>query len=150
MQDFIRAQGISDDERDAYQPTPETLELINYRMDAVLGDATYHIGAAAVMIASEGQSLETRAGEPRHVMLAKAYGLTEEDTRFFAVHQQEDIGHVAEGVDLVAELCTTPEMQQEALFAVEHTCKLFWGMYESAAQRYYAIANGQEVENAAE
>jgi pyrroloquinoline-quinone synthase len=139
MQGFVRAQGISDEERDAHRPSLQTSELIHYRLDAVSNPVTYHIGAAAVMIASEGQSLETKDGEPRHVLLAKAYGLSERDTLFFAVHQKEDVGHVGDGIALVTDLCTTPKMQQEALFAVRHTCKLFWGMYESAAQRYRAI-----------
>ena len=111
-QDFIRAQGISDAERDAWVPSEATAELIHYRLRNCRSDATYHIGAAAVMIASEGQSLETRAGEARHTLLAKTYGLTEQDTLFFSVHQKEDVGHVAEGIQLVSELCTTAQMQQ--------------------------------------
>ena len=138
MQDFIRAQGISDAERDAYEPSPQTRELIEYRLQAVTGQDTYHIGAAAVMIASEGQSLETRAGQARHTLLEKIYGLSPRDTLFFSVHQKEDIGHVREGIELVADLCTSEKMQQEALFAVAHTCELFWNMYDSAARKYYA------------
>lgn len=139
MEDFIRAQGIPDAERDAHRPSPQTQELIHYRLNAVKGADTYHIGAAAVMIASEGQSLETKAGQARHSLLAKTYGLTEQDTRFFSVHQKEDVGHVAEGILLVADLCTTEKMQEEALYAVKHTCQLFWGMYDSAAQKYWAL-----------
>lgn len=139
MQDFLRAQGITDEERDAHKPSDATRELIEYRLNAVKGEDSYHIGAAAVMIASEGQSLERRAGEARHSLLAKVYGLTEADTAFFSVHQKEDEGHVREGIDLVIDLCTTAKMQQEALFAVKHTCGLFRGMYESVAQRYWAM-----------
>ncbi len=139
MEDFIRAQGISDQERDAHQPSPQTRELIEYRLNNVKGEHTYHIGAAAVMIASEGQSLETKAGEARHSILAKVYGFSDEDTLFFSVHQKEDVGHVREGISLVADLCTTDKTQQEALFAVGHTCKLFWHMYDSAAQKYWAM-----------
>ena len=149
MENFIRAQGISDAERDAYEPSPQTRELIEYRLNSVKGADTYHIGAAAVMIASEGQSLETRAGEARHSILGKVYGLTEEDTRFFSVHQKEDVAHVREGIALVADLCTTEEMQQQALHAVAHTCRLFWGMYESVAQRYWALKEGRGSEAAA-
>ncbi|MDM0116493.1 iron-containing redox enzyme family protein [Variovorax sp. J22R133] len=139
MRDFIRAQGISDEERDAWMPSDATRELIDYRLRNCTNSDTYHIGAAAVMIASEGQSLETRAGEARHTILGKIYGLSEADTAFFSVHQKEDVAHVAEGIQLVSELCTTHKMQQEALFAVTHTCQLFWGMYESAAQKYAAL-----------
>ncbi|MEJ0034885.1 MAG: iron-containing redox enzyme family protein [Gammaproteobacteria bacterium] len=139
MRDFIRAQGISDEERDAYEPSPQTRELIDYRLRAVIDPSTYHIGAAAVMIASEGQSLETRAGAARHKLLGKVYGLSDEDTLFFSVHQKEDVGHVREGIELVADLCTTETMQEEALFAVRHTCQLFWNMYDSAAQKYWRL-----------
>jgi pyrroloquinoline-quinone synthase len=139
MQDFIRAQGISDEERDAYQPSLQTRELIDYRLNAVLGEKTYHIGAATVMIASEGQSLETRAGAARHKLLGKVYGLSAQDTLFFSVHQKEDVGHVREGIELVADICDNETMQHEALFAVRHTCKLFWYMYDSVAQRYWRM-----------
>lgn len=143
MQDFIRAQGISDAERDAWVPSEATQELIHYRLRHCTDPATYHIGAAAVMIASEGQSLETKAGEARHSLLAKVYGFTEDDTLFFSVHQKEDVGHVAEGIQLVAELCDDRKTQDEALFAVRHTCRLFWNMYESAAQKYYAVCDAR-------
>lgn len=138
MQDFIRAIGVSDEVRDHARPLPGTSELIQYRLDNVRDPGRYHIGAAAVMIASEGQNLETRAGQARHSILEKVYGLAQPDLLFFSVHQKEDIGHVQEGIELVGELCTTEQMQAEALFAVDHTCKLFAGMYEGIARHYDA------------
>ncbi len=138
MEDFVRALGISDEERDAAEPYPETKELIEYRMDAVNNPDEYHIGAAAVMIASEGQSLETRAGEARHSILGKIYGLSEKDVLFFSVHQEEDVGHVNQGLALVSDLCTTPKMQEEAMYAVKHTCELFYGMNTGVYNRYCA------------
>jgi pyrroloquinoline-quinone synthase len=138
MRDFIRALGISDAERDAAVPLPTTRALIDYRMERVKDPARYHLGAAAVMIASEGQNLETRAGEGRHSILGKVYGLTDADTLFFSVHQKEDIGHVQEGISLVADLCTTPAMQEDALGAVDETCRLFYGMYDGVAAHYSA------------
>ncbi len=146
MEDFVRAQGISDEERDSHEPSAATRELIDYRMRGVKTEEMYHIGAAAVLIASEGQSLETTSGgEPRHALLAKVYGLTEDDTRFFSVHQKEDVGHVREGIALVADLCTTAKMQQEAIEAVRYTCGLFRGMYDSVAQQYWALKDGGAV-----
>lgn len=136
MQNFIQALGISDARRDAEVPLPATRELIDYRLAAVRDSGRYHIGAAAVMIASEGQNLETRAGEARHELLGKVYGLTEADLQFFSVHQAEDVGHVEQGLNLVAELCTTEAMQREALEAVDHTCKLFYSMYENMHQAF--------------
>jgi len=134
MRDFIRALGISDAERDAATPLPATRELIEYRLEHVRDPSRYHIGAAAVMIASEGQNLETKAGEARHTLLGARYGIKPQDSLFFSVHQKEDVGHVQQGIDLVGDLCDTEQKQQEALFAVDHTCKLFYGMYENIAQ----------------
>lgn len=136
MHDFIRALGISDEERDAAQPLPATRELIEYRLENVRDPNRYHIGAAAVMIASEGQNLETRAGEARHSVLGRKYGLSEKDTLFFSVHQKEDIGHVREGIELVSDLCDTEQKQEEALHAVDHTCKLFYRMYDGIGRAY--------------
>jgi pyrroloquinoline-quinone synthase len=136
MQNFIRALGISNAERDAAQPLPATRELIEYRVAAVRDNAKYHIGAAAVLIASEGQNLETTEGTPRHELLQNAYGLTPFDVQFFSVHQKEDVGHVEQGLSLVADYCSTPEMQREALQAVGHTCKLFYAMYENMYREY--------------
>lgn len=136
MQDFIRALGISDVERDSVEAYPETAELIRYRMDAVSAPRTYHIGAAAVLIASEGQNLETRAGEARHEILGRLYGIREKDLLFFSVHAKEDVGHVREGLELVSDYCTTARMKDETLYAVRHTCKLFWNMYDGVFKRH--------------
>lgn len=136
MQDFIRSLGITDEERERAAPLAATRELIDYRLLAVRDPARYHIGAAAVMIASEGQNLEVKAGEARHELLGKAYGLKEKDLLFFSVHQAEDVGHVEQGLNLVSELCTTDQLQQEALHAVAHTCRLFYGMYDDMYREY--------------
>ncbi|NML14023.1 TenA family transcriptional regulator [Azohydromonas caseinilytica] len=136
IQRFLRALDISDEQRDAVRPLPATRELIEYRAAAVRDPALYHIGAAAVLIASEGQNLETSDGEPRHELLARAYGLKPEDLLFFSVHQKEDVGHVEQGLSLVSELCGTARMQQEALQAVDHTCGLFYAMYENMYREY--------------
>jgi len=94
------------------------------------------VGTAAVMIASEGQNLETRAGEARHDLFERIYGLTDADLAFFIVHQIEDVGHVEQGLNLVTALCTTERLQHEALQAVDHTCQLFRSMYENIYQAY--------------
>lgn len=137
MRNFIRALGISDDERDAARPLPATQALIDYRMAAVLDPKRYHVGAAAVLIASEGQNLETTAGgAARHQLLGERYGLSERDLWFFSVHQKEDVGHVEQGLNLVSALCTTAQMQQEALYAVAYTCELFYAMYDNMYHVY--------------
>lgn len=136
MERFLTALGVSDAERDAATPLPTTKALIDYRLAAVKDATRYHIGAAAVMIASEGQNLESTAIEARHSILGRVYGLSEEDLLFFSVHAKEDIGHVQQGLDLVADLCVTKPMQEEALFAVEHTSNLFYQMYEGMYQAF--------------
>jgi pyrroloquinoline-quinone synthase len=140
MQDFVRAVGIDDETRDAAVAYPQTQELIDYRMELVKNPATYHLGAAAVTVASEGQNLEDTAGQNRHSLLGRVYGLTDQDTLFFSVHAKEDVGHVREGIALVTDLCTDTQMQQEAIAVVEHTCKLFNGVYDGVAERHMAGA----------
>ncbi|MBV8467969.1 MAG: iron-containing redox enzyme family protein [Burkholderiales bacterium] len=136
MERFIRALGIDDATRDAARPLPATQDLIHYRMAAVKDPARYHIGAAAVMIASEGQNLETAAGQARHTLLGRVYGISEYDLAFFSVHQAEDVGHVEQGLNLVTRLCTTAVMQQEALAAVDLTCRLFYRMYDGMYEQW--------------
>ncbi|HEV2374594.1 MAG TPA: iron-containing redox enzyme family protein [Streptosporangiaceae bacterium] len=141
MEDFIRALGVGDEERDAVVPYPPTRELIDFRMELVKDPARYHLGAAAVTVASEGQNLEDKAGQNRNTLLGMVYGLTEQDTLFFSVHAKEDVGHVREGIALVVDLCTTASMQRDALDVVEHTCKLFHGMYDGVADRHLGAAS---------
>lgn len=139
MQRFIRALGITDAERDAAVALPTTQELIDYRWRLVNNPATFHMGAAAIMIASEGQNLEETAGKARHELLPQVYGLKAEDLAFFSVHAIEDVYHVREGLDLVAEVCTTPTMESEAIEAVHETCKRFWEFYDGIQEEYERI-----------
>ena len=134
MQNFITAIGIDERQREEAKALPSTKALIDYRMNLVRNRATFHMGAAAVMIASEGQNLETAAGEARHDLLPRLYNLTETDLQFFSVHQKEDVGHVVEGIGLVADICDTARMQQQALDTVRKTCDLFYGMYEGVSE----------------
>ena len=138
MEDFLKAQGIDKSRWQNVKPNPETLELINYRKEMCRNPETYHIGAAAVMIASEGQNLEDVAAEARSSLLEAKYGLGEKDTLFFSIHAEEDVGHTQQGLSLVSEICVTDKMKEEALEAVDHTCKLFWNMYEAIWQKYKA------------
>lgn len=136
MRDFVRALGISDEVVDAHTPLPATRALVEYRMNAVKNPAKYHVGAAAVMIASEGQSLEDEAAEKRDSLFGRCYGLSAKDTLFFTVHRNEDVGHVQQGLSLVSDLCHDELAQQEALAAVRTTTRLFYEMYEGMNQRY--------------
>ncbi|MDV5169701.1 iron-containing redox enzyme family protein [Photobacterium rosenbergii] len=136
MQDFIKAIGISDDERDTAVALHQTQALIDYRMKPCKDPELYHIGAAAVLVASEGQNLESVGDQARHNILGKVYGLTEKDLLFFSVHQEEDVGHVQQGLALLADLCTTPQMQAEAIDAIDRTCRLFYGMYQGVYEHF--------------
>jgi pyrroloquinoline-quinone synthase len=148
MQDFIRAIGISDEQRDAVAALPATQELIDYRLQAVKDRQRYHIGAAAVLVASEGQNLETVGEEARHNILGKVYNLKDEDLLFFSVHQKEDVGHVKQGLALLADLCTTPQMQREAIEAIDHTCQLFYNMYQGIYE-YFGLHELEAAEEPA-
>lgn len=142
MQRFIYALGITPAELEAVEPLPETRELIDYRMNLVRDPAQFHKGAAAVMIASEGQNLEKKAGKMRHQMFPAVYGLTQDDLSFFYVHAAEDIHHVKEGLDLVALVCTGEQMQQEAVQAIHDTCDRFWGFYDGIQRAYNSQSSG--------
>ncbi len=138
MEDFIRAIRVDDATRDAAAAYPQTQELIDYRMELVKDPARYHLGAAAVAVASEGQNLEDTASQNRDALLGKVYGLTDRDTLFFSVHAKEDVGHVREGVALVVDMCADAQMQRDAIDTVRHTCALFNGMYDGVAERHLA------------
>lgn len=138
MERFIRAIGVSDGERDSTLALPATEELINYRMNLVKNPSSFHLGAAAVMIASEGQNLESVGGTARHEILRQHFNLREEDTIFFSVHQKEDVGHVREGIEVVCDVCSTEKMQLDALDVVNETCKRFRNMYDGAFEAYKA------------
>jgi pyrroloquinoline-quinone synthase len=138
MQRFIYALGVTPEELEAVEPLPETRELIDYRMRWVRDPDNFHRGAAAVMIASEGQNLETKAGKMRHQMFPEVYGLTRKDLTFFTVHAAEDVYHVKEGVDLVSLACTTEKMQQEAIETIHETCDRFWWFYDGIQRAHEA------------
>lgn len=136
MQRFIRAIGITDEQRDSAPALPTTQDLIDYRWNLVANPATFHMGAAAVMIASEGQNLEEEAGKARHELLPNLYNLKPEDLAFFSVHAHEDIFHVREGLDLVSEICSTRKMKDEALEAIHETCDRFWRFYDGIQEAF--------------
>jgi pyrroloquinoline-quinone synthase len=138
MQRFIYALGVSPDDLEAVEALPETQELIDYRMERVRDPAQFHKGATAVMIASEGQNLERKAGRMRHQMFPAVYGLTADDLIFFTVHAAEDVYHVKEGIDLVSLVCTTERMQREAVETIHETCDRFWGFYDGIQRAYEA------------
>jgi pyrroloquinoline-quinone synthase len=71
------------------------------------------------------------------------YGLKPTDLEFFSVHQAEDVGHVEQGLNLVSALCDTPAMRREALEAVDHTCRLFYAMYDGMYDAFCRPAAGQ-------
>lgn len=137
MQDFMTAISITENERESAEAYPATKELIDYRMNLVKNRDTYHLGAAAVLIGSEGQNLETKAGNARHDVLPRLYNITQEDLLFFSVHQAEDVAHVQQGINLVADICIDEKMQHEALLTVGKTCDLFIAMYDEIYTRNF-------------
>lgn len=136
MQKFLRAVGISDEEMARIEPQPETRELVEFRKQLVEDPRRYHMGAAAVMIASEGQTIQKEGGVSPHKALAAIYGLSDDDIQFFTVHAEEDVEHVREGFDVVCAVCTTEQMQQEAIATVRRTIELFWQHYDGIQREY--------------
>lgn len=146
---FVFALGITREELEAEQALPKTQELIDYRWTLCRNPELVHMGAAAVMIASEGQNLETKAGKSRDQMVPAMYGLTAYDLEFFSVHAIEDVGHVDDGLDFVSEICTTDAMQAQALEAITGTCDRFWGFYDGI-QKAYEAETGRYISAAVE
>jgi len=138
MERFILALGLTKEQIEKEVPLPTTIDLVEYRKKLCADPATLHMGAAAVMIASEGQSLETKAGKTKDQLIPEMYGLKPADLAFFAVHAVEDVYHVADGLDLVLDVCTTEQMQQEAIEAIHGTCDRFWRFFDGIQQAYEA------------
>jgi len=138
MERFILALGLTKEQIENEVPLPTTIDLIEYRKKLCENRDTLHMGAAAVMIASEGQSLETKAGKTKEQLIPELYGLKPEDLAFFAVHAVEDVYHVADGLDLVSEICATERMQQEAIEAINGTCDRFWRFFDGIQEAYEA------------
>jgi pyrroloquinoline-quinone synthase len=141
MERFILALGLTREQIDAEPPLATTIDLVEYRKRLCENPATLHMGAAAVMIASEGQSLEQKAGKTKDQLVPQLYGLKQEDLAFFAVHAVEDVYHVEDGLELVSELCTTEKMQQEAIEAVHGTCDRFWRFFDGIQEAYEAAGH---------
>lgn len=133
---FTSALGISREELDSVNVNPETQELIDYRFRLIEDPATFHKAASAVMIASEGQNLEERAGSMRREMIAKGFGITIDDMIFFKVHAEEDVYHVQDGLNCVVDVCTTEKMQEEAIETIHETCDKFWSHYDGILRSY--------------
>jgi pyrroloquinoline-quinone synthase len=138
MARFILALGLTHEQIENEVPLPTTIDLVEYRKKLCENRETLHMGAAAVMIASEGQSLETKAGKTKDQLIPEMYGLKPEDLAFFAVHAVEDVYHVGDGLDLVSDLCSTEKMQQEAIEAINGTCDRFWRFFDGIQQAYEA------------
>ncbi|WP_437757460.1 TenA family transcriptional regulator [Sorangium sp. So ce1389] len=141
MERFIFALGITREEIDAFVPLPETQDLIEYRRRLVEDRAQFHKAAAAIMIASEGQTIQKKDGKNAYEPFARTYGLTERDLAFFAVHAEEDGDHVADGLELVSLVCKDERMQREALETVRITCEKFWAFYDGIQREYQRRAN---------
>ncbi len=142
---FTSALGISQEELDSVEVNPETRELIDFRFRLIEDPSQFHRACSAVMIASEGQNLEDRAGAMRREMIAKGFGIEIDDMIFFKVHAEEDVHHVQDGLNCVADVCTTRQMQDEAIAAIHETCDKFWKHYDGILRSYKALKSEKEM-----
>lgn len=150
MERFLFALGLTRAELEAATPLPTTRELVDFRRRLVEDETQLHRAAAAVMIASEHQNIDTsNEGRLRHEMFPPQLGLKEEDVLFFEVHATEDIAHVKDGIRLVVHVCTTAEMQAQAIAAIHETCDRFWSFYTGIMDRYRDTAPGMDAARAA-
>jgi pyrroloquinoline-quinone synthase len=136
---FTDALGISQEELNSVDVNPETQELINFRFNLIEDPAQFHRACAAVMIASEGQNLEDRAGTMRREAIANGFGISIDDMIFFKVHAEEDVHHVEDGLNCVADVCTTAKMQEEAIQAIHDTCDRFHKHYDGIYRNYLEL-----------
>ncbi|MFT7032446.1 MAG: pyrroloquinoline-quinone synthase [Cyclobacteriaceae bacterium] len=144
---FTSAIGLSQDDLNL-SPTEinsETQELIDYRFELIEDPKKFHQAVAAVMIASEGQNLEDRVGESRRELVAKGFGLELDDMIFFKVHAEEDVYHVRDGLRCCVDVCTTEEMQREAVQAIHETCDRFDRHYDGIFRKYKEQYQGEAI-----
>jgi pyrroloquinoline-quinone synthase len=137
---FIKAIGISKEELDSVEVNPETQELIDFRFRLIEDPKQFHKACAAVMIASEGQNLEDRVGQLRRTKIAEEFGLHIDDMIFFKVHSEEDVYHVRDGLNCTADVCTTKQMQDEAIQAIHDTCDRFNKHYDGILKQYRQLS----------
>jgi len=140
MERFIFAIGLTREQLDATVPLPETQDLIDYRVRLVDDPAQYHKAVAAVMITSEGQTIQRKDGQAAYQTFAKAYNLTAHQLEFFAVHAAEDVEHVKDGLELAILVCKTEDMQRDAIAAARETSEKFWNFYSGIERAYRAGA----------
>lgn len=133
---FVHAIGITKEELDNVEVNPETQELIDFRFNLIEDPSKFHIACSAVMIASEGQNLEDRVGTMRREKIAEEFGIEIDDMIFFKVHAEEDVYHVRDGLNCVADVCTTKQMQDEAIQAIHDTCDKFDRHYDGILREY--------------
>lgn len=136
MEDFLESIDVKKEERKYAQPLLTTQDLIDYRWNLVINPHTFHLGAAAITIASEGQNLDKKENKFKHHFLKEIYNLKEEDVKFFSMHSTEDEAHVNEGIEIVSEVCKDENMQREVLQTIETTNKKFWNFYEGIYETY--------------
>ncbi len=137
---FIYALGITKEELNRVKVNPETQELLDFRFRLIEDPRQFHKACAAVMIASEGQNLEDRVGQLRRAKIAEEFGIHIDDMIFFKVHSEEDVYHVRDGLNCTADVCTTQEMQDEAIQAIHDTCDRFDRHYDGILRQYRLMA----------
>ncbi len=142
---FTNALGISLEELNSVDVNPETQELIDFRFRLIEDPNQFHKACAAVMIASEGQNLEDRAGTMRREAIANGFGISVDDMIFFKVHAEEDVHHVKDGLNCVADVCTTKQMQDEAIQAIHDTCDRFNAHYDGVLRSYRELKEQKQA-----
>jgi pyrroloquinoline-quinone synthase len=141
---FLRAIGIDDEEWGEGSVLSSTQDLIDYRWQLVRDRSRFHCAVAAVMIASESQILEEMVAI-EHGHLSRLYGFQHDDLAFYNVRAGEDIFHVRDGLDLVAELCKTDVQKQQAIDTIHQTCRLYWRYYDGIVEANMGTLQAQCV-----
>jgi pyrroloquinoline quinone (PQQ) biosynthesis protein C len=82
-----------------------------------------------------GQELKFGTASGQLLEAFRKYGLSDRDLAFFALHQDADMRHGQEALDLVVENASTAELQQAAIVAAGDGTRLWFEMHGGRAKQ---------------
>ena len=125
LADYVAACGLERDsiERSVVLPGTEGLQNWGWR---VVYQRPWQVALAAMFIGLESQFLDICKKLVPALHRHYGYAPGAREIRFFAEHIGADEIHGAKGFAIVEKYCTTPELQQEAVKAVEEATIKRW------------------------
>lgn len=134
---FANALGATNEEVESTQPLPTTTNLVRTMMQ-YSKDSSFQEGLGC-LYAYESQIPEV--SRVKIEGLKKFYGIeSEEETRFFAVHQEADVLHSQAERDLIEEN-TVGELEAKVADAVSGTADALW-QFLDGIQENFVVTRG--------